>query len=84
MHKGVAAVVVTLGSKGSFYMTNKASGYISALAVEVVDTTGAGDAFNGALAVALGDHKPLQEAITYATKIAGYAVTQKGAQFILK
>lgn len=84
LHKGVAAVVVTLGSKGSFYMTNETSGYISAQAVEVVDTTGAGDAFNGALAVALGDHKPLQEAITYATKIAGYAVTQQGAQPLIK
>lgn len=84
LHKGVAAVVVTLGSNGSFYMTNETSGYISAQAVEVVDTTGAGDAFNGALAVALGDHKPLQEAITYATKIAGYAVTQQGAQPLIK
>lgn len=84
LHKGVAAVVVTLGSNGSFYMTSETSGYISAQAVEVVDTTGAGDAFNGALAVALGDHKPLQEAITYATKIAGYAVTQQGAQPLIK
>lgn len=84
LHKGVAAVVVTLGSNGSFYMTNETSGYISAQAVEVVDTTGAGDAFNGALAVALGDHKPLQEAIAYATKIAGYAVTQQGAQPLIK
>lgn len=84
LHKGVEAVVVTLGSKGSFYMTNEISGYVSAQVVEVVDTTGAGDAFNGALAVALGDQQPLQEAIEYATKIAGYVVTQQGAQPLLK
>ncbi|SES30636.1 ribokinase [Psychrobacillus sp. OK032] len=80
LQKGVGAVVVTLGEKGSYYMNNQEHGLVQANPVNVKDTTGAGDAFNGALAVALGHGNSLRESILYASKVAGYAVTQLGAQ----
>lgn len=80
IQKGVGAVVVTLGEKGSYYMNSNEHGYVQANQVEVKDTTGAGDAFNGALAVGLRQGNSLQESILYASKIAEYVVTQMGAQ----
>lgn len=80
LQKGVGAVVVTLGEKGSYYMNSQEHGLVQANLVKVKDTTGAGDAFNGALAVALCHGNSLRESILYASKVAGYAVTQLGAQ----
>ncbi|MDM5248231.1 ribokinase [Lysinibacillus sp. G4S2] len=80
LDKGVGTVVVTLGSKGSFYMNRKESGWVQALSVDTIDTTGAGDAFNGALAVGLCRGDSLRSSIEFATKVAAYVVTQKGAQ----
>lgn len=80
IQKGVGAVVVTLGEKGSYYMNNNEHGYVQANQVEVKDTTGAGDAFNGALAVGLRHGNSLRESILYASKVAGFVVTQMGAQ----
>lgn len=78
--KGVQAVVVTLGSKGAFYMTSEESGFVAAEIAVAVDTTGAGDSFNGALAVALCNGDLLTDAITYASKVAAFVVTEMGAQ----
>lgn len=78
--KGVQAVVVTLGSKGAFYMTSEESGFIAAEMAKAVDTTGAGDSFNGALAVALCHGDLLTDAIAYASKVAAFVVTEMGAQ----
>lgn len=80
LQKGVGAVVVTLGEKGSYYMNSQEHGYVQSNLVTAKDTTGAGDAFNGALAVALCHGNSLRESILYASKVAGYAVTQLGAQ----
>ncbi|WP_285397228.1 ribokinase [Lysinibacillus sp. fls2-241-R2A-57] len=80
LDKGVGTVVVTLGSKGSFYMNRKESGWVQALSVDTIDTTGAGDAFNGALAVGLCRGDSLRSSIEFATKVAAYVVTQMGAQ----
>ncbi|MBS4198641.1 ribokinase [Bacillus sp. FJAT-49732] len=80
LDKGVGTVVVTLGSKGSFYMNREESGWVQALSVDPVDTTGAGDAFNGALAVGLCRGDSLRSSIEFATKVAAYVVTQMGAQ----
>ncbi|MHA6260808.1 ribokinase [Sporosarcina sp. CAU 1771] len=80
IEKGVQAVVVTLGSKGSFYMTANESDFVSAEVVKVKDTTGAGDAFNGALAVGLCKGETLRESIQFASKVAAYVVTKSGAQ----
>lgn len=80
LQKGVGAVVVTLGEKGSYYLNQHERGHVEANQVEVKDTTGAGDAFNGALAVGLCRGKSLRESILYASKVAEYVVTQMGAQ----
>lgn len=80
LQKGVEAVVVTLGAKGAYYMSHDEHGHIQANEVVVKDTTGAGDAFNGALAVALCQGNSLKDSIHYASKVSAYVVTQMGAQ----
>ncbi|GAB0168092.1 ribokinase [Lysinibacillus sp. CTST325] len=80
LDKGVGTVIVTLGSSGSFYMTQEEYGWVQALSVDTFDTTGAGDAFNGALAVGLCRGDSLRSSISFATKVAAYVVTQMGAQ----
>lgn len=73
-------LVVTLGERGSAYLEDGTLVIVPAEAVDAVDTTGAGDTFNGALAVAAAEGKPLAEMIRFATKAAAKAVTQFGAQ----
>jgi len=80
LDKGVGTVVVTLGSKGSFYMNREESGWVQALNIDTIDTTGAGDAFIGALAVGLCRGESLLSSINFATKVAAFVVTQLGAQ----
>lgn len=80
LEKGVKAIVVTLGENGAFYMNASERGYVRVNKVEVKDTTGAGDAFNGALAVAQCNGMTLKESIVYASKVSEYVVTQMGAQ----
>src|SRR5262249_18777881 len=64
--RGARDVIVTLGAAGCLVVTEQGSQLVSACAVEVVDTVGAGDAFNGALAVALAEGRPLLEAASWA------------------
>ena len=71
-------VVMTLGSKGARYVRQDDEGIIPVFPVEVVDTTGAGDAFNGGLAVALAEGKDLEEAIRFANATAALCVTKPG------
>ncbi|WP_313892071.1 ribokinase [Psychrobacillus sp.] len=80
LSKGVKAVVVTLGEKGAFYMNDSEHGHVQVSKVDVKDTTGAGDAFNGALAVALCQGNSLKESIEYASRVSEYVVTQMSAQ----
>jgi ribokinase len=54
--------------------------YVPAIKVSAVDTTGAGDVFNGALAVRLADGDPVERALKYAVVSAGISVTRRGAQ----
>ena len=77
---GVKNVIITLGSQGSIYSNEAESVWIEPIEVPVVDTVAAGDAFNGALAVALASEKSLQEAVQWATVGGALAVTKKGAQ----
>lgn len=79
--KGVRQVVTTLGANGSAFLTTynqfeRVDGY----KVDVVDTTGAGDAFNAGLAYALATNSSLREAVDFASKVAALAVTKLGAQ----
>ena len=77
---GVKNVIVTLGSQGSLYSNEAESFWIEPIPVKVVDTVAAGDAFNGALAVALASGKSLKEAVQWATVGGALAVTKNGAQ----
>jgi ribokinase len=70
--------VVTLGSQGAMWLNAEDQGIIPTFKVKVVDTTGAGDAFNGGFAVALGEGKRLEEAIRFGNAVAGLSVTKLG------
>lgn len=81
LHTGVGHVVTTLGREGAAILSpDKELVHIPAHVVETVDTTGAGDAFNAGLAVALAERKNLIEAVSFAGKVAALAVTRLGAQ----
>lgn len=79
-NKGVRNVIVTLGEGGAFVTSDSFSGLIPGIKVDAVDTTAAGDVFNGALAVALAEGKELPEAVKFANKAASISVTRLGAQ----
>jgi ribokinase len=81
---GAASVIITLGSRGCRIVTALTpSPPIPAPRVEAVDTVGAGDAFNGALAVALAEGRHVDEAAAWACAAAALAVTRPGAQAAL-
>ncbi len=71
--------VVTLGAQGAQIVSGAASAIVPTYAVDVVDTTGAGDAFNAGLAVALAEGKALEEAVRFANAAAALSVTKPGA-----
>jgi ribokinase len=77
---GPSSVVVTLGDAGAFFAAADSAEQFPAPEVEAVDTTGAGDAFVGALAVRLAEGTTLEEAIPYAVLAGAVAVTREGAQ----
>ncbi|MFJ9904917.1 ribokinase [Streptomyces sp. NPDC101152] len=78
--EGVPAVVVTLGAAGSLYLARDAEPLaVGAPQVTAVDSTGAGDTFVGALAVALGEERPIREALTWAAAAAALSVQRPGA-----
>lgn len=77
---GIDYVVVTLGARGAMLVSRKEYKVIPTLKVPVVDTTGAGDAFNAALAFSLSQEKNIEEAIRFANIVASLKVTKKGAQ----
>ena len=79
-NKGVDTVIITLGSEGALVVTDNLVEMIHAPKVQAVDTTAAGDVFNGALAVALSENKPILDAVAFACKAASISVTRMGAQ----
>ena len=78
--KGVKNVIITLGSRGAYLHNNAINRLIPAPIVEAMDTTAAGDVFNGALAVALSEGQDLEQAISFACRAAAISVTRMGAQ----
>ena len=78
--QGVKSVIVKLGEQGAYYATLAGGDYVRPFRVEAVDSVGAGDAFNGALAVALDEEKTLEEATLIASAAGALAVTRYGAQ----
>jgi len=77
---GVKNVIVTLGAKGAFWVANEIAQLFPVNKVKVVDTTAAGDAFNGAFAFAVANGKKTDEAIQLANLVASLSVTRMGAQ----
>ena len=77
---GPRSVVVTVGEEGAVFANGASAEHLTAPRVEVVDTTGAGDAFVGALAARLADDAPLEDAVAYAVRAGAAAVTKEGAQ----
>lgn len=80
LSKGPSGVIVTLGAEGALVVTAEGASHGPGRSVDVVDTTGAGDAFVGALAVRLTAGRPLAEAVEYANCAGALAVTRFGAQ----
>jgi ribokinase len=78
--RGLKAVLITLGAKGVYVATPEKKEIVPAFKVIPVDTTAAGDAFNGALAVALAEGRTLLEAARFANAAAALAATRMGAQ----
>ena len=76
--KGVKNVLITMGGKGVYLATPEKRGIISAYRVNAVDTTGAGDAFNGGLVAALAEGKDLWEAAAFANALAAISVQRIG------
>jgi ribokinase len=77
---GPGSVVVTLGEDGAVFSSGESAQHLKAPRVKVVDTTGAGDTFVGALAARLADDAPLEDAVAYAVRAGAAAVTEAGAQ----
>lgn len=78
---GVQIAIVTLGSAGSYVATKDGvRKSVPAMRVDAVDATAAGDAYSGALAVALAEGKPLDDALAFASKAAALSVQKLGAQ----
>jgi ribokinase len=80
IQRGAKIVVVTLGVQGSVIVTLAGATHVPAFDVSAVDATSAGDTFNGALAVALSEEMPLEEAVRFATAAAALSVKRLGAQ----
>ena len=76
---GIKKVIITLGEKGLFYSDGKEEIYLKASADKALDTTGAGDAFNGGFAFALLKGKKIKECLEIANKVAGFSTTKLGA-----
>ncbi len=78
--KGIQTVIITMGKSGAFVLSENVDQIIEAPIVQAVDTTAAGDTFNGAFVVALAEGKSTEDAIHFANKAASISVTRKGAQ----
>ncbi len=79
-NKGVNNVIITMGAAGAFLDTINVQKIIPAPVVNAIDTTAAGDTFNGALAAALSGGKDFESAVIFANRAAALAVTRMGAQ----
>ena len=78
--RGVKVVIVTLGSKGALLYADGEATMVPAPKVEAIDTTAAGDVFNGAIAVAISERMGLKKGVEFACKAAAISVTRMGAQ----
>jgi ribokinase len=80
IERGVKNIIITMGPAGAYLYTNEFEGMIEAPLVKAVDTTAAGDVFNGALAAALEKGMQWKDAASFACRAASLSVTKMGAQ----
>ncbi len=80
LEKGVRNVIVTVGDKGAILVNGSGNQSYGSISVKTIDTTGAGDAFNGSLAFSLSAGNSLEKAVAFANSVAAFSVTRKGAQ----
>lgn len=80
LSRGVGTVIVTLGARGALVATAAGHKRLAGFRVRAIDTTAAGDVFNGSLAVALAEGRPLTDAVRFANAAAALSVTRLGAQ----
>ena len=78
--RGVELAIIKLGAQGAYYATGGGGAYVPPFKVEAVDSVAAGDAFNGALAVALAEGQEIPQAVRTASAAGALAVTKTGAQ----
>lgn len=78
LKKGVKTVIITMGEKGAFVTDGKTEKMIPAYPVQALDTTGAGDAYNGGLVTALSEGKDIFEAARFASAVGALAVQKIG------
>ncbi|WP_256761807.1 ribokinase [Cohnella sp. WQ 127256] len=81
--KGVKRVIVTLGERGCFCMDAEHALSVPSVPIIAIDATGAGDAFNGALAVALSEKMALEEALGFANQVGAWVASRAGAQIAM-
>ena len=79
LNLGIKKIIITLGEKGLFYSDGKEQIFLKAISVKAIDTTGAGDAFNGGFAFSLFQEKKIKECLEIANKVAGLSTTKLGA-----
>jgi len=77
---GIKSLIVTIGAEGALVFTEHTACHVPGFQVNVIDTVAAGDAFNGALAVALSKGDSLLDSVRYANAVGGISVTRVGAQ----
>jgi ribokinase len=80
LEQGVGVVIITLGARGALVATREKREWVPGYSVKALDTTAAGDVFNGALAAALCENEPLGGAVRFAHAAAAISVTRLGAQ----
>ncbi|HHW58470.1 MAG TPA: ribokinase [Clostridia bacterium] len=80
VEKGVKKVIVTLGEKGSYYTDGYEEIFSEAISVNSIDSTAAGDSFNAALAVALGEDMDIKSTLRFANIVGALTTTKIGAQ----
>ncbi len=78
--KGVKIVLITLGDKGALILEDGKFTYVEAHRVDAVDTTAAGDVFNGAVCVGISEGMSIEKAVRFATVASSISVTRMGAQ----
>jgi len=77
---GVETVIITLGANGALVFHANHFDWVPTRAVKAIDTTAAGDVFNGALAVAIAEGQNIEKAVLFANRAAAFSVTKLGAQ----